>query len=103
MEEGSYDLFLSIKGVNDLVPAGSFRIDDGSEEIKCGMNWEVGQIAEVGELVEAIRKDSEALGIPFAGFLSCVRYVPFMRLGQLNPTKEDLKFFNEAAAKYRFE
>lgn len=103
LEDGSYNLFLSIKGVNDLVPAGSFRIDDGSEEIKCGVNWEVGQIAAVKELKEAIRKDSEALGLPFAGFLSCVRYVPFTRLCQLNPKKEDLKNFNEAAAKYRAE
>lgn len=103
LEEGRYELFLSLKGVNDLLPAGDFRIDDGSEEIKCGMNWEVGQIAEVKELVEAIRKDSEALGIPFAGFLSCVRYVPFMRLCQLDPKPEDLKNFNEAAAKYRAE
>lgn len=103
LEEGRYDLFLSLKGASDLIPAGSFRIDDGSEEIKCGPNWEVGQIAADKELTEAIRKDSEAFGLPFAGFLSCVRYVPFMRLNQLHPKIEDLKNFNEAASRYRAE
>ena len=103
IEEGRYDIFLSIKGVNDLIPAGSFRIDDGSEEIKCGPNWEVGKIAEYKELVDALKKDAEALGVPFAAFNSCVRYVPFMKLDQLYKETGKLKNFNKVAQEFRFE
>ena len=102
-EEGSYDLFLSIRGVTDLVPAGSFRIDDGSEELKCGASWECGQIAADKMLTDALKKDAEALGVPFSVFTSCVRYVPFMRLCDLYKETDKLVFFNEAASKYRAE
>lgn len=103
IEEGAYDLYLSLKGVEDLIPAGSFRIDDGSEELKCGAYWEIGQIAKNKELVDALRKDAEALGVPFAMFMSAVRYVPLMRLGELYKDTDKLKNFMATAAGFKPE
>ena len=101
LEEGGYELFLSFHGVEELIPAGSIYIDDGSEELKCGPDWECGQVAEHEELVEAIRKDCEELGQPFAAFLSCVRYVPFMKLNQFPVDIGLFRHFNEAAKQYK--
>ena len=103
IEEGAYDLYLSLKGVEDLIPAGSFRIDDGSEELKCGVSWEIGQIAKYKDLVDALRKDAKALGVPFAMFTSAVRYAPFLRLGELYKETRKLKNFNAAARRCRAE
>lgn len=103
IEEGAYDLYVSLKGVQDLIPAGSFRIDDGSEELKCGVSWEIGQIAKYKDLVDALRKDAKALGVPFAMFTSAVRYAPFLRLGELYKEPRKLKNFNAAARRCRAE
>ena len=103
IEEGAYDLYVSLKGVEDLIPAGSFRIDDGSEELKCGVSWEIGQIAKYKDLVDALRKDAKALGMPFAMFTSAVRYAPFLRLGELYKETRKLKNFNAAARRCRAE
>jgi beta-glucosidase len=101
LEEGAYDLFLSLQGVEKLIPAGSIRIDDGSEELKCGVLWEIGRIAKNRDLTDALRKDAEELGVPFAMFSSAVRYVPFMKLADLLQGKVNLRNFNQAAGRYR--
>lgn len=103
IEEGAYDLFLSLEGVGKLIPAGTIRIDDGSEELKCGASWEIGRIAESKALTDALRKDAKALGVPFAMFTSAVRYVPFMRLSDLYKETGMLKNFMAEAARFKPE
>lgn len=103
IEGGSYDLFLSLRGCEELIPAGSIYIADGSPELKCGFSWTIKQIAEVKELTDALKKDFEAVGFPYFAFTANLEYVPSMKLSELFPDTGRLKEFNRAAKEFREE
>ena len=100
LEQGRYDLFLSIKGVEDLIPAGNIYIGDGSEELKCGPSWTCGRIAGEKDLFDALRKDCEEKGLDIMEFVSAVRYTPFKKLFEVYTDTGRLTNFNKAAGEY---
>ena len=102
IEGGRYDLFISIRGVLDLIPAGSIYVE-GSEELKCGPEWTFGHIAEFEDLTAALRKDCEEAGLDFMIFVSMVRYTPNKKLGEVCPDTSVLKNFLEAASRFKPE
>ena len=99
VEGGNYELFLSLKGCDDLIPAGSIYIADASPELKCGISWTLKQISERKELTDALKKDCEALGLPYMGFIMNLQYDPGTKLSELIPETEKLTNFIEAADK----
>lgn len=101
VEGGKYELFVSLMGCEDLIPAGEIYIADGSEELKCGPSWRLDRIAEHKELTDALVKDCEALGIPFMAFTVNLQYVPSMKLCELFQDTSGFKNFNKAAGEYR--
>ena len=101
VEGGKYELFVSLLGCEDLIPAGEIYIADGSEELKCGPSWRLDRIAEHKELTDALVKDCEALGIPFMAFTVNLQYVPSMKLCELFKDTSGFKSFNKAAGEYR--
>ena len=98
-EGGNYELFLSLKGCEDLIPAGSIYIADASPELKCGPSWTLKQISERKELTDALKKDCEILGLPYLGFIMNLQYDPGTKLNDLIPETDKLKKFNEACEK----
>ena len=100
IEEGRYDLFLSIKGAEDLIPAGSFVIDDGSEELKCGPSWTCGRIAGEKALFDALKRDCEEKDLDIMEFISAVRYTPYKKLFEVYKDTDGLKNFKKAAREY---
>lgn len=102
VENGKYEVFLSTQGCEDLVPAGSIYISDGSEELRCGPNWNLRQISAFPLLKEAIRKDCETLGLSFLAFEDNAIYVPSMKLHELYPDDvAAFKHFQRAANAFR--
>ena len=99
IEGGNYELFLSLKGCEDLIPAGSIYIADASPELKCGPSWTLKQISERKELTDALKKDCEILGLPYLGFIMNLQYDPGTKLNDLIPDTDKLKNFNEACEK----
>lgn len=103
VEGGQYKLFLSLKGCEDLIPAGELYIADGSPELMCGPSWTLKQISERPELTDALKKDCEALGLPYMGFVINLQYDPSTKLYELFPETDVLKNFNGAAGVLREE
>ena len=103
MEDGGYDLFVSLKGCEDLIPAGSIYIADCSEELKCGTLWKLNQIMQHKELTDAIAKDCEALGFPYMGFAGMAKWYPHQTFAETVKTPEMYKEFLKAAAEFREE
>ncbi len=103
VEGGNYELFLSLKGCEDLIPAGSIYIADGSDELKCGASWTLKQISERSELTDALKKDCEDLGLPYMGFIINLQYDPSTKLYELFPETDVLKNFNSAAEELKEE
>lgn len=101
VEAGKYNLFISIKGCEALIPCGSIYIADGSEELKCGPTWNLRQISEVPTLTEALRKDCEKLNIPYETFRANAFYVPSLKLVELfKDATEKMTEFKKAAEAY---
>ena len=100
IEGGKYELFLSVRGVLDLIPAGSIYVE-GSEELRCGPEWTFGHIAEYEDLVAALRKDCEEAGLDFMVFVSMVRYTPNKKLGEVCQDTSLLKNFLAAAGRFK--
>ncbi len=103
VEGGNYDLFVSLKGCEDLIPAGSIYIADCSEELKCGPLWKLNQIMQHKELTDAIAKDCEALGFPYMGFAGMAKWYPHQTFAETVKTPEMYKEFLKAAAEFREE
>ena len=102
IEGGRYDLFVSINGCEDLIPAGNIYVED-SDELKCSASWTLKQIAAHKELTDALEKDCEAIGMPFMFFTVNLEYVPSMKLFEVFKEPEKLKNFNRAAKGFRPE
>ncbi|MBR3280041.1 MAG: glycoside hydrolase family 3 C-terminal domain-containing protein [Lachnospiraceae bacterium] len=103
MEGGLYELFLSLKGCEDLIPAGSIYIADESPELQCGPSWTLKQISERRELTDALQKDCEELGLPYMGFVINLQYDPSTKLNELFPETDVLTNFNRAAGELKEE
>ena len=103
VEGGEYELYLSLKGCEDLIRAGSIYIADGSPELKCGPSWTLKQISERRELTDALQKDCEELGLPYMGFIINLQYDPSTKLNELFPETDVLVNFNRAAGELKDE
>lgn len=104
VENGKYELFISLRGCEDLIPAGSIYIADGSEELKCGPSWNLRQISAVPALVDALRKDCNALGIPFIMFESNAIYMPAMKVREVfGEAIDQFVAFKRACEQYKSE
>lgn len=103
VEGGTYELFLSLKGCEDLIHAGSIYIADGSPELNCGANWTLKQISERKELTDALQEDCKELGLPYLGFVMNLQYDPATKLSELFPETDVLKHFNRAASEIKDE
>ena len=103
VEGGRYDLFASFTGCEELIPAGSIYIADGSEELKCGPSWSLRQIAEHKELTDALKKDCEASGMPYLEFAVNLQYVPSTKLYEVFRETEKLVNFSRAAKEFKPE
>ena len=103
VEGGNYDLFLSLKGCEDLIPAGSIYIADCSEELKCGPMWKLNQIMSQKVLTDAIAKDCEAMGEPYMGFAMMAKWYPHQTFAETVKTPEKYKEFLKAAGEFREE
>ena len=102
-EGGRYELYVSLTGCEDLIPAGNIFIADGSEELQCGPEWRLGRIAEYSELTDALQKDCEALNLPFMEFTVNLQYVPSMKLCELFKDTSGFENFNRAAKEFKPE
>lgn len=108
-EGGRYDLFVSLKGCEDLIPAGNIYIADGSDELKCGTGWKLNQIAGQKELADAIRRDCKALGFAYTDFESVVKWYPYLTFDEACRSDEimidpaEFKEFLRAASEFREE
>ena len=100
VEGGRYELYVRLSGNNTYIYSGTMDIDS-SEELKCGPHWSLGQIARVRSLTEALKKDCEALGIPYMAFSVNLQYVPSMKLKEVFEDTSGFANFNKAAAEYR--
>ena len=103
VEGGNYDLFLSLKGCEDLIPAGSIYIADCSEELKCGPMWKLNQIMSQKVLTDAVAKDCEAMGEPYMGFAMMAKWYPHQTFAETVKTPEKYKEFLKAASEFREE
>lgn len=84
LEEGAYEIRCGLDCEN--LPASSvIRIDDGSPELKCGISWPCGRIAQHKELEEALKKDVLAHGDDYGLYLSNCIYMPFMPISDIYP------------------
>ena len=103
VEGGRYDLFVSVRGCEDLIPAGNIYIADCSEELKCGPSWKMYQIMPEKELTDAIRKDCEAIGMPYEAIEVMAKWYPFQTFAEISKTPEKFTNFLRSARDFREE
>lgn len=102
LEEGAYEMRCGFDCEN--LPASSvIRIDEGSEELKCGISWSCGKIAEHPELEAALKKDVEAHGDDYALYLSDCIYMPFMPVCEIYPDASGFDGFIAKCREFRHE
>ena len=103
IEGGTYDLFLGLNGCEDLIPAGSIYIADGSPELKCGPSWKVNQIVKEKALTDALKKDCETIGMPFEGLMEMARWFPHQTFAEASREPEKFKEFLRACKEFKEE
>lgn len=103
VEDGGYDLFVSLKGCEDLIPAGSIYIADGSKELKCGPGWRMYHVLEQKVLMDAIAKDCEKTGFPYMALLEMVKWYPHMTFAEAVKEPEKYTAFLSAAKSFKPE
>lgn len=84
LEEGAYEIRCGYDCEN-LPAACLIRIDDGSPELKCGISWPCGKIAQHPELEAALKKDVEEHGDDYMLYLSDCIYMPFRPVCDIYP------------------
>ena len=92
LEEGAYEIRCGFD-CEDLPASSVIRIDEGSEELKCGISWSCGKIAQYPELEEALKKDVEAHGGDYALYLSDCIYMPFKPVSEIYPDSSEFEGF----------
>ena len=103
VEDGTYDLFLGLNGCEDLIPAGSIYIADGSPELKCGPSWKMEQIMKEKSLTDALKKDCAGAGIPFEGLAEMARWFPHMTFAEVSREPGKYKEFLRACKEFKEE
>ena len=102
LEEGAYEIRCGFD-CEDLPASSVIRIDEGSEELKCGISWPCGKIAEHPELESALKKDVELHGDDFGLYLSDCIYMPFRPVADIYPDAVSFEGFAAACRGFRHE
>lgn len=102
LEEGAYEISCGFD-CEDLPASSVIRIDEGSEELKCGISWPCGKIAEHPELESALKKDVELHGDNYGLYLSDCIYMPFKPVADIYPDAATFEDFAAACCGFRHE
>lgn len=102
LEEGAYEIRCGFD-CEDLPASSVIRIDEGSEELKCGISWSCGKIAERPELESALKNDVELHGDDFGLYLSDCIYMPFRPVADIYPDAVSFEGFAAACRDFRHE
>ena len=102
LEEGAYEIRCGFD-CEDLPVASVIRIDDGSPELKCGVSWPCGRIAVHPELEAALKKDAEANGDDWGLYLSDCIYMPFKPVRDIFPDAGSYEGFISACRDFRHQ
>ena len=102
LEEGAYEIRCGFD-CEDLPASSVIRIDEGSEELKCGILWPCGKIAEHPELESALKNDVELHGDDFGLYLSDCIYMPFKPVADIYPDAVSFEKFAAACRGFRHE
>ena len=100
LEEGAYEIRLGFD-CEDLKASSVIRIDEGSSELKCGISWPCGKIAQYPELESALKSDVEANGDDYALYLSDCIYMPFRPVCDIYPGSSRYEGFLAACSGFR--
>ena len=103
VEGGTYDLFLGLNGCEDLIPAGSIYIADGSPELKCGPSWKMYQVMNEKVLTDALMKDCAAVGLPFEGLTGMAKWFPHQTFAETAREPEKFTEFLRACKEFKEE
>ena len=100
LEEGDYEIRCGFD-CEDLPISSVIRIDDGSEELRCGISWPCGKIARFPELEAALKKDVELHGDDWGLYLSDCIYMPFKPVCEIYPGATSYEGFASACRDFR--
>ena len=99
LEEGAYEIRCGFD-CEDIKALSVIRIDEGSKELKCGISWPCGKIAQYPELEAALKADVEAHGEDFGLYLSNCIYMPFMPVSETYPGSSGFEGFIAACGEF---
>ena len=99
LEEGAYEIRCGFDA-EDIRASAEIRVDEGSDELKCGISWPCGKISEYPELEEALKKDVEASGLDYGLYLSDCVYMPFKPVSEIYPDSCGFDGFIAVCAKF---
>ena len=102
LEEGAYEIRCGFD-CEDLPVSSVIRIEDGSAELKCGISWPCGKIAQHPELEAALKADVETHGDDYALYLSDCIYMPFRPVCDIYPGSSLYEGFLAACRGFRHE
>ena len=102
LEEGAYEIRCGLD-CEDIRATGVIRIDDGSEELKCGISWPCGKIAGHPELEAALRADAQAHGDGFGQYLADCIYMPQKPVSEIFPGAAGYENFISACRDFRHD
>lgn len=102
LEEGAYEIRCGFD-CEDLKASSQIRIDDGSPELKCGISWPCGKIAQHPELEAALKNDVEAKGDNYGLYLSDCIYMPFKPVCEIYPDASGFDGFIAKCREFRHE
>lgn len=100
LEEGAYEIRCGFD-CEDLPVSCMVRIDDGSPELKCGISWPCGRIAQYLELEAALKADVEAHGDDYMLYLSDCIYMPFRPVSDIYPDSSGYEGFIAKCIEFR--
>lgn len=102
LEEGAYEIRCGFD-CEDLPACSVIRIDEGSEELKCGISWPCGRIAGYPELEAALKADVESHGDDYGLYLSDCIYMPFRPVSEIFPDSPAFEGFIAKCRDFRHE
>ena len=102
LEEGAFEIRCGFD-CEDIKATSVIRIDDGSPELKCGISWPCGRIAQHPDLEAALKADVEAHGDDYALYLSDCIYMPFRPVCDIYPGSSGYEGFLAACRDFRHE